>query len=469
MNSSSDTGAVTYGDLVLTVADATALVIGLEISEGPNRHGIMNVTVPAGEALKDYILYEGEGFATLAYRQGGTLHTLFQGIIMHLETEAVSDTYLVHITAKTSSCMMDFEAYQLALQDTAMTSHRLIHQILKIFPGSQVLLAIPEQPVDGITVLYQETVWEFLKRFASRYGACLFVDSCSQRVQLTVGLCNGEEPVDWNDFPYRVMRNLTPEEPDRPLGEVVSYQVDTYEILPPGTGISFHNQELYIGEVSRVLQDGLLVNRYTLYFEEGLRIQEYHNPLIAGVSINGVVTGVQRNRVNVRMAIDALSDYQSQYLFPYSSVAASADGNGWFCMPKSGDPVRIFFPVSDEREGYAIANMQGLPSPEKGAPMEDPNQKDITTPDGKTVTFLENGILMSVGESSSIILTNDGNAAIKTEGEIKLEATEEIEIKTDGDLTIEAGSEIQITSDRGSNLTITEEEITADGNKIYNN
>jgi len=469
MNSNTDTGAVTFGELVLAIAEAKALVVDLEINERPNQHGTMNVTVLADEVLKDYIMYEGQGIASLVYYQDGNLKTLFQGIIMHLATEAVSDTYFVHITVQTSSCMMDFAAYNLSLQDTAMTSHQLISQVLRIFPGSQALIWIPELSVDGITVIYQETVWAFLERFVSRYEALLFVDSTSQRIQIKVGLTDTEEPADWNGLPYQVKRNLSPSGLDCSPKEVTYYQVDIYEILPMGTKVQFHNQDMYIGGVSRFFQNGLLVNRYYLYFKEGLRIKQYFNPLITGVSIDGVVTGVQRDRVSVRMATDVLKEYQNQYFFPFSTVAASADGSGWYCMPQSGDPVRIFFPVSDEREGYAISNILGQSSPGSGDPMENPDLKDITTPDGKTVQFLENGILMSVGENGSITLTNDGKVEIKTEEDIVIGAAGEIEVKTEGELKITAELEIQINSEAGSSIMLTKEEITAAGNRIHNN
>ncbi len=94
----------------------------------------------------------------------------------------------------------------------------------------------------------------------------------------------------------------------------------------------------------------------TIYIlRKGAWIKTYYNPNISGISVKGVVTNIMRNQVQVRLQIDALKSYQNQYFYPYSSVAASPDGGGWYCMPKPGDPVRIFFPVSDESKGYAIS------------------------------------------------------------------------------------------------------------------
>lgn len=469
MDSNTDTGAVALGEIVLAIAEARFLVIDLEISECPNQHGIAYVTVLADELLKDYIMYEGQGIASIIYVRDGEVKTLFQGITMHLATEAVTDTYFVHITIQTSSCMMDNAVYNLSFQDTAMTSHQLITKILELFPESQALISIPDVPIAGISVIYQESFWTFLKRFVSRYEGLLFVDGASQMIHIKVGVSDDDVQAEWNDIPYQVKRNLSPMGQECTLKEVTYYQIDAYEVLPLASKVLFQNQEMYIGNVLRIFQNGLLVNRYFLYFKDGMRIRQYFNPLITGVSIDGMVTGVVRNQVRVKMATDVLNEYQSQYLFPFSTVAASADGSGWYCMPQIGDPVRIFFPVSDEREGYAISNIQGQSSPGADSPMANPNLKHITTPDGKTVQFLENGIIMTVGENGAIILTNDGKVEIKTEKDIVIGAGGEIEVKTEGELKITADLEIQINNDEGSSITITKEEISASGKKIFNN
>lgn len=469
MKSNTGTEAVALGEIVLAIAETRALVINLEISENPNQHGIMNVTVLADEMLKDYIMYEGQGIVSIMYVRDGEVKYLFRGIAMHLATEAVSDTYFVHIMIQTSSCMMDQAVYNLSFQDTGMTTHQLIMKILELFPESQALISIPDVPVDGISVIYQESFWTFLKRFVSRYEGVLFVDSTSQMIHIKVGVTDDDATVEWNDIPYQVKRNLSPAEQGCTPKEATYYQVDMYEILSLGSKVLFQNQEMYIGSVLRFFQNGLLVNRYFLYFKDGIRIKQYFNPLITGVSIDGMVTGVERNQVRVKMATDVLKEYKSQYLFPFSTVAASADGSGWYCMPQIGDPVRIFFPVSDEREGYAISNIQGQSSPEADSPMANPDLKHITTPDGKTVQFLENGIIMSVGENGSVILTNDGKVEFTTEMDIVIGASEEIEVKTDGELKITADLEIQINNDTGSSILITKEEITASGKKIFNN
>ena len=139
-------------------------------------------------------------------------------------------------------------------------------------------------------------------------------------------------------------------------------------------------------------------------------------------------------------------------------------------MPKSGDPVRIFFPVSDESKGYAISNIQGQASPAPDSPIGNPDLKDITTPDGKTVKFIANGILLSVSEGKgAVTLTNDGKAEFSTKESITIGAGEEIKITTDGELTLSAGTQVTFTSDAGSSINLTDETIEANASIIWNN
>ena len=139
-------------------------------------------------------------------------------------------------------------------------------------------------------------------------------------------------------------------------------------------------------------------------------------------------------------------------------------------MPKPGDPVRIFFPVSDESKGYAISSVQGESSPASDSPMGNPDLKDITTPDGKTVKFIENGILLSVGEGNgSVTLTNDGKAEFNTKESIIIGAGEEIKITTDGELTLSAGTQATFTSEAGSSINLTDDTTEANASIIWNN
>ncbi len=139
-------------------------------------------------------------------------------------------------------------------------------------------------------------------------------------------------------------------------------------------------------------------------------------------------------------------------------------------MPRRGDRVRIFFPTDDEREGYAIANLYGESKPASGSPIENPDAKDITMPDGKSLRFIEGGIQLSVGEDrGTVTLTNDGKAEIRTDESIDIGAAEALYFTTEGEMTIKAGTQIQITSDSGVSICLTQDTAKISADTIWNN
>ena len=171
-----------------------------------------------------------------------------------------------------------------------------------------------------------------------------------------------------------------------------------------------------------------------------------------------------------QLETDARRSSQEPYYCPFSTWAASPDGSGLYCMPKTGDPVRIFCPTSNEREGYAIANVQGESSPSAGSPVGNPELKDITTPDGKTVQFISNGILLSVNDKAgTVTLTNDGKAKVESRQGISIPAAEEIRMETQGETELSAEEEIQINCVGGGSISIKGNTITVDAAVIENN
>ncbi len=463
--------AIALGSLFVQVGEQVACVIDLEILEEAGEHGTVSLLAVSDKETKDVMLHDTNGVMTLFYikdREENELEVLFQGFILKTKVEAEGETYYIRIEAITSSYLMDTQSYNISYQDVSFTSHQLIQKVVDFVEG-QVQIRIPNVTRDCIAVQYQETLWEFLKRIASEYEAYVYPDSSTLKIQLRVGLSEIVEWVEWDDLPYRIERNTAPKSNSSSWKKQIRYYVQAYDILSLGNRVYFHGEELWIGKVNRYISNGLLVSDYVLYFEEGLRNKTYSNPLISGVSIYAFVQNIKRNKVQVQMITDLSKECKSPYYFPFSTVAASSDGSGWYCMPKVGDMVRIFFPTSKEREAYAIACTMGEATPTQESPMANPDLKDITAPDGKTVKFIEGGILLSSGGAGAVKLTNDGAIEITSKEDIFMNAAQEITISTEGELELSAGEEIQIGNDSGSSISLKGDTIEASATLIYNN
>lgn len=461
---------MTCGELILVLRDLSMTVTGLEIREEPDQHGRLLATAVAEEQMKDRLIYEsGESIGLYAVRDG-FLQPVFCGILTRMEASAAGGTCLVRAEAVTESCWMDLDLRNRSFQDTDMPFHELIRRLTGGYPDSQVLFAVPDEPLERIAVQYQETDWEFLKRQLAFVGAHVYADSTGQGLRLQAGLLDRPEEAAWDALPFTMIRDTAPADPEKGLKSQMVYEVEARDILPLGAGIRFHGKEVHIGRILRSLKGGELISRYMLYFREGLEAVRFYNPLLNGVSINGSVSAVRRDRLQVKLETDAVQDCRKQYFFPFSTVASSPDGSGWYCMPKAGDPVRIFFPVGDEREGYAIASVQGESAPSKDSPMGNPDLKDITMPDGKKVKFIENGLQLSVGEDlGRVTLTNDGKAEIITESDLVIGAAMAVYFKTEGTLKVSAGTGIRMESDAGCRISMTDDTVEVQAANIENN
>lgn len=463
--------AITYGQLVLMLGDTVMQALQVDIREKPGCHGILSAVLAVEEGVKEYLLYEEDSSVALYVVQDKELKPLFFGIVSSISMKTVGRQCTAYLNAVTGSYQMDIFAQNRSFQDIAMTSHQLVEKVMEPYKEqSKVLFSIPEEELGQIMVQYQETDWVFLNRILSRYGIWACVDSAKPGICLRLGLMDTEEDADWDWLPYKVMRDAASADTGRTLKGQICYEVEAYDLFPLGEKVRFHDKDLYIGKITRSIRKGLLVNRYNLYFQEGIAVPVQNNPYLSGISINGSVADVKRNTVQVKLETDALEKCKKQYLFPFSTVAASPDGSGWYCMPKEGDRIRIFFPTDDESKGYAIANIMGEYAPALGSSIENPDAKDITMPDGKAVRFVSGGIQFAVGEDKgTVTLTNDGKAEIWTDEDISISAAEAVCLTTDGTMEVTAGTQIQIVSDAGGSMRMTSDTVQIQAFAIENN
>lgn len=470
--------AVTYQELIFAMGEVVTSINSLYIEERPNEHGQISIVVILDSKKREQVLHESSEFFSLFYLKDEQTVPLFQGVVTFLEIETSGDVYYLKVQAKTATYFMDFSPRSRSYQDVNMGSHNLIQQVLENQKSSKCILTLPNEPTKELVVQYEETDWEFLKRFVSRYGACIFVSSSDTSVKLQIGLSQADQKVEWDNMGYTVSQNMEYfnfcKDNDLTKGsqwDCMQYHITAFDIVPLGYKVMFHGKEMYVGGIVRSLEQGLLLNEYTLFFPKGLTSTKYYNDMLTGCSINGIVMAVKRNRVQVVLQIDS-SIPPNPYWFPFSTVAASSDGSGWYCMPKEGDQVRIFFPVHDEREGYAITCIEGHTpeTPAENDPMGNPNSKNISTPDGNDVKFTADGILLSTnGEKGKVLLTNDGSITINGTEEISFWAGETIQISADNKLDVSADSKVIIMSDGGGNITITEDSLDISGTQIHEN
>ena len=223
-----------------------------------------------------------------------------------------------------------------------------------------------------------------------------------------------------------------------------------------------------MGEIERRLTDGILRNTYTLVQKEREILEPAWAPLMPGVSLDGTIKSVARDKVQVLMDRDLNTRTAGQYWFPYSTVAGSSDGSGWYCMPENGEKIRVYFPTADEKEAYVISALSGNTLGNQGGSM-DPAVKHISTAQGNTVTFCGSGANISVkGGTGTVNLGSDGAFTVTAAESISIYAGSKVSF-CGNEITSTADEEMGLAADPGASISLKPGLADVKAVKIYQN
>lgn len=351
--------AITYKDLYLSFGEVISMD-RLEIVQSPNRHGRLRLSAVlngdgAGEAFDEL----PEDISVL-YKENGEEKVLFKGMVTDSSMKRVGNHRKLELKAYDATYLLDTKRKTRSFQDTSRTNHSVIAEVMKEYPECICMKNLPESPIGRIWFQYEETDWEFLRRFLSGYSDSLYADATYHTARFQAGLSPEDIAVEWDDYPYRMEKNL--ERYDFlsqngfngiGLDKFIEYSVDSYGLYTLGSRLLYKGRRWYVGELERRLTDGLLTSTYRLQQREGLLTPQEYNRRITGISLDGKTIQVQGDTVRVSMNGDMTTE-QGTFWFPFSTLASSPDGSGWYSMPEVGDSIRVYFPTCDEKEGYVV-------------------------------------------------------------------------------------------------------------------
>lgn len=472
--------AVTYEQIVLN-AYQTEHILTLEIDESINSHGKLHMTAIVPEELSEQYVYNTTPMTpvTLSYlNENNNMETLCRGIVTNIQINCQGNVYQMDLMVKGKTYAMDIIKRSRSFQNISMTIHQLIREVMLGYDNSDCIIQIPDEPIGKLVVQYQETDWEFLVRFASHYGAVVIPDMISEKLALFVGVPKEGDLYTVNPCQYNLIKqvgeylNIKENRWSNALeADFTVFQIWDYRIFRVGNQIDLNGIYLTVQSVQRVLSDGILKNQYELKPKNGLRGLELYNETIVGASITGQVTKISRDKVMVQLEIDESN--RSAYWFPYSTMSASPDGSGWYCMPEKGDRVRVYFPTNQEADAYAVSSISGyIPQPEDVEdPMGNPNVKYLKTKEDQAIQFTEDGIIINSGSGqATIFLGNSGELTIYGNTDVNVTAQNTLSLLSKGLLLVGATDSISLKKGEGSNITMNKEgNIKISGKKIYSN
>ncbi len=365
--------AITYKDLYLSFGEVISMD-RLEIAQSPNRHGRLSLSAVLNGEGGGEVFDELPEEVSVLYREDGEEKVLFKGMVTDSSMKRVGNHRKLELKAYDATYLLDTRRKTRSFQDTSRTNHSVITEVMKEYPECICMKNLPEKPIGRIWFQYEETDWEFLRRFLSSYSDSLYADATCHTARFQAGLSPEDIEVDWDDCPYGMGKNLErydflSQNGFEGLGidQFIEYSVDSYGLYTLGSRLLYKGRRWYVGELVRKLTDGLLTTTYRLQQREGLLKPQEYNQRITGVSLDGKTVKVQDDTVRVSMNGDMTTE-QGTYWFPFSTFASSADGSGWYSMPKEGDSIRVYFPTCDEKEGYVITKHDShMPAAKKAA------------------------------------------------------------------------------------------------------
>lgn len=454
-------------------------LLELTITKRLNEHGRLSFTgvIPADK--KDSYVKDTEAQTVVEVSQigeDGEATALFKGIVIRIEVRNVGDTYTLHVEAASVSYILDVQVKDRSFQNIDQSYTDLIYQVLEDYSGAQVNDTATNGAKTGqLIVQYQETDWQFLNRLASRFHAPIIPTSIYLEAKFYFGPSDQTKRDPLENVHYTICKKLGDfrvitgnADPELQETDFIEYDVESPQPFELGDNVTFGDQSLYIREVISRLQGDVVKHSYRLTPKGGLSRKEIPNPRLSGTSLAGQVLAVEKDKVRVKLVIDAAQNVDEAYWFPYTSAYTAEGHSGWYCMPEVDDTVRIFFPDHREENAVALASVRQDSEASATNQVSDPDVKYFRTKSGKVLKFAPGEILVSAKDGSIFIRLNDEDGIeIKSEKGIQLAAKEDLSIAGQKKVSISAQKELSIDC-KGSSILL-DGQATIKGSKIRSN
>lgn len=332
-------------------------------------------------------------------------------------------------------------------------------EVLKRTKGAMAIYdSAASNAIQNFMLQYKETDWEFIKRIASQKNLALVPSYTSEKPHFYYGCKFGEKIHEIQAVEYTAQKNIHTFQKDSKNyidgieeKEYITYTIKSYQLFKLGDAVRFKGVSFYIRKATYEMEQGIVVGTYQLGRKSHFKQRRTYHTKLSGISIDGTVTDIERDKIKVHLTIDQKAS-SAQYLFPYSTMSASPDGSGWYCMPKKGDQVRVYFPDVKEKNCYAISSISSY-SPEAGSTdkMSDPNVRYLRTPDGMEIKLDPSGITIDAYDGKAVIsLDKQGNITINASKNLDITAAKEITINAEETISLYASKDISLEGAGGT-------------------
>lgn len=405
--------------------------------------------------------------------EGKEKRILFSGVVTDIQMSESGGVKTVRIEGKSRSWLMDREKHSRSFQNSEMTFQGMVREILRDYEETDLYYASEEKELGSLMIQYEETDWEFLQRALSQAGIMLTPDSRQSGLKLYAGVPELVE----NEVFYRVVEmekdmdgyyGLKANGREVYTVDFTRYRIVSEQLLGIFEPIRIQNSSFSAYGYKYTFDGQEMQGIYEVQSAKGLTRSAIYPMHLIGVALNGKVVNVSGTEVQVAMAIDKGNVDRARHWFPYSTISASSDGSGWYCMPEVGDDVRIYFPSKKESEAIALSSVSNYDAP-AGAEdrMSDPNSRYLSTKSGQELALAPDHIKLSCGKGmSAVIIQTDGKVKIQSQSIVKAVAQEELTIHAQESVTFHVSEQFIMNSLSGGQIASAEGDVILQGTEV---
>lgn len=455
-------------------------VTGLDLAEVleceiESRVGNHSTLVILARVVQEEFVFETpncQSFEVILH-EGTEKKILFSGILTDIQISESGQMKTVRIEGKSRSWLMDRHKRSRSFQDAKMTFRELVKEILMEYEETDLSYAAGEKQLGSLIVQYEETDWEFLQRVLSRVGIMLTPDSRQPGLKLYAGVPKLLETA----IHYRILDmekdmdeyyELKANGREVHATDFTHYKVSSEQLLGIFEPVAMQGAPLVAYSCRYSFANQEMQGIYELQNAEGLTKKAIYPMHLIGVALNGNVVNVSGTKVQVAMKIDGNHAERALHWFPYSTLSASSDGSGWYCMPEIGDDVRIYFPSKEESEAIALSAVSNYSAPQGGEDrMGDPNSRYLRTKSGQQLALAPGYMKLSCGEGvSAMTIQTDGKVKIQSQSIVKAIAQEKMTLHAEENVTIHVSEQFVMHSLSGGQIASCEGNVILQGTEV---
>ena len=412
-----------------------------------------------------YGVSDGQDIEVIIQGSEGT-KILFSGIVTGVSITESGQMKTACVEGKSRSWLMDRTKHSRSFQNAHITFQALTQEILKDYTGSSLIYTGDSQEIGNLIIQYEETDWDFLKRVLSLVGLALTPDSQKEGLKLFAGVPKFPETAlsytvlemdkDMDSYYY-----LKANKREVHAADFTQYIISSEQLMGIFDTAAVQGQPLAVYAYQYSFEQQEMIGTYCLQSAKGLVVQASYPMHLIGAALMAKVVRVSKNKIQAAMEIDGAHIERAVHWFPYSTLSASPDGSGWYCMPEIDDDVRIYFPSKQEAEAIALSAVSNYDAPQGGSDrMQDPNNRYFRTKYGQELALNADSVKLSCNENkSSITILTDGTISIQAQESVNVQAKEKITLHAENALSIRVKDQFLMQSNQGG-LVLSE------GNKI---